>query len=81
MSRGKYVNSMLKKLRYVVCHEGVQMDEEKVSGVRDWPRPTSIKEVQHFLEFANFYRRFIRKFSRIVAPLFITNFYKETPKD
>ncbi len=37
--------------------------------VRDWPRPTSAKQVQRFLGFSNFYQRFIRNFSAIAAPL------------
>ncbi|KAK3518249.1 hypothetical protein QTP70_034616 [Hemibagrus guttatus] len=35
----------------------------------DWPSPSSIKEVQRFLGFANFYRKFIRNFSSVAAPL------------
>ncbi|KAK3520069.1 hypothetical protein QTP70_011987 [Hemibagrus guttatus] len=47
-------------LGYVIDHSGVRMDEKKVAAVRDWPTPTSVKELQRFLGFANFYRRFIR---------------------
>ncbi|KAK3535399.1 hypothetical protein QTP70_012828 [Hemibagrus guttatus] len=36
------------------------MDNSKISAVTEWPRPTTIKELQRFLGFANFYRRFIR---------------------
>ncbi|KAL0179866.1 hypothetical protein M9458_025308, partial [Cirrhinus mrigala] len=37
--------------------------------VRNWPLPKTLKELQRFLGFSNFYRRFIRNFSTIAAPL------------
>ncbi len=45
------------------------MEEERIEAVRDWPEPQSVRDVQVFLGFANFYRRFIRNFSRIATPL------------
>ncbi len=45
------------------------MDERKVRAVVNWPRPHSVKELQHFLGFVNFYQRFIRNFSTVAAPL------------
>src|SRR6202522_2137413 len=46
------------------------MDPAKVAGVSEWPTPTTKKEVQSFLGFVNFYRRFIEDFSHIARPLF-----------
>lgn len=56
-------------LGYIISSEGVAMDENKVQAVVNWPQPTTIKELQHFLGFANFYRWFIRNFSMIASPL------------
>ena len=47
----------------------VQMDPGKVAAVKDWPTPTTLKEVQAFIGFANFYRRFIKDFSTMACPL------------
>ncbi|KAL0150452.1 hypothetical protein M9458_054269 [Cirrhinus mrigala] len=55
-------------LGYVISAEGVAMDEKKVNAVLNWPRPTTLKELQRFLGFSNFYRRFIRHFSTVAAP-------------
>src|SRR5271154_6791781 len=46
------------------------MDPAKVAGVAEWPIPTNKKEVQSFLGFTNFYRRFIQDFSHHARPLF-----------
>ena len=45
------------------------MDPEKIKAVVEWPSPDSRKALQRFLGFANFYRRFIRNFSQLAAPL------------
>ncbi len=58
----------------VVSAEGISMDPDKVRAVIDWPVPDSRVALQRFLGFANFYRRFIRNFSQVAAPLtFLTS--------
>ena len=47
----------------------ITMDSVKVKGIRDWPTPTTVKEVRSFLGFGNFYRKFINKFLELAAPL------------
>lgn len=42
-------------LGIVVTPEGISMEKEKVKAVKDWPKPTKVKEIQSFLGFANFY--------------------------
>ena len=56
-------------LGLVVSEDSVKVDPVKVEGVKKWPTPTNVKELQSFLGFTNFYRRFIEDFSHVAAPL------------
>ena len=56
-------------LGYVVSSKGIRMEDERIEAVKQWPEPQSVRDIQVFLGFANFYRRFIQGFSRIAAPL------------
>ena len=56
-------------LGYIVNTKGVSMDPSRVLMISEWKEPKSYHELQVFLGFANFYRRFIRKYSQITTPL------------
>jgi hypothetical protein len=56
-------------LGYILSPTGLSMDPAKVQTIQDWPEPRKVKDVQSFLGFANFYRRFIHEYSDIVVPL------------
>jgi hypothetical protein len=58
-----------KYLGFIISTEGIEVDPEKVAVVREWQYPSTIKGVQSFLGFCNFYRRFIRDFGLIAKPL------------
>ena len=45
------------------------MDPNKVRAVTTWPTPTTKRELQQFLGFVNFYRRFVKGFAKIAKPL------------
>ena len=49
--------------------EGFKMEKEKVKEVTKWPIPQGIKDIQKFLELANYYRRFVKDFAKITKPL------------
>ena len=56
-------------LRYIIGINGIKMDPSKITAIRDWPQPTTVKEVQAFLGFANFNRQFIKDYSKKALPL------------
>jgi hypothetical protein len=56
-------------LGFVLTVGGVRMDPKKIQTILDWPTPRKVKDVQSFLGFANFYRRFIHGYSDKVRPL------------
>ena len=55
----------------VISPKGVEMQKEKMEGVLNWLIPRNVKEVQKFLDLTNYYRRFIKNFARIAAPLHV----------
>ena len=58
-------------LGVVIGPKGVEMQKEKIEGVLNWLAPRNVKEVQKFLGLANYYRRFIKDFAKIAAPLHV----------
>jgi hypothetical protein len=56
-------------LGYVIFAEGISMDPAKVKTVVERQTPRSLRDVQCFLGFANFYRKFIKDYSKLVLPL------------
>lgn len=64
-----FEKSSIDYLGMIISKGHVEMDPKKVSGVLEWPVPAKVKHVQAFLGFANFYRRFIKDFAKIVRPL------------
>jgi len=56
-------------LGYVLSPSGLTMSDTKVKTIQEWPEPRKVKDIQSFLGFANFYRRFIFNYSDIVILL------------
>jgi len=52
-------------LGMVVSEAGIQMDKGKTDAIKEWPIPKNLRQLQQFIGFANFYRRFIKDWSKI----------------
>jgi hypothetical protein len=54
---------------FIITPEEVRMEKDRIATIEEWPMPNSHRNIQVFLGFANFYRRFIKSFPRIVRPM------------
>ena len=58
-------------LGHIIGQDGVSVDPHKVKAVQEWPRPQNRQQVQSFLGFVNYYRRFIKDCSLLAKPLIL----------
>jgi len=66
----EFEKTTIEYLGVIISHNSIAMDPVKIAGITKWPAPTNKKEVQSFLGFTNFYRRFIKDFLKHAHPLF-----------
>ena len=74
-SKCEFFKERVEFLGHIVSSEGVETEVKKVQTVADWLEPKNVKEVMSFLGLCNYYRRFIKGYSAISAP--ITNLLRK----
>jgi hypothetical protein len=68
-SKCSFAATSVQYLGHVISHDGVSMDVSKVSAVQSWPQPRSARGLRGFLRLAGYYRRFIKDYGTLAAPL------------
>ncbi|KAI0993387.1 Transposon Tf2-6 polyprotein [Podosphaera aphanis] len=69
LKKCQFESEEVKYLGLIISRRGIEMDPVKIECIKSWKTPSCVKDVQAFLGFANFYRRFIRGFSSVALPL------------
>ncbi|KAL4303471.1 hypothetical protein GQ457_10G029000 [Hibiscus cannabinus] len=68
-SKCTFGQTTVEYLGHIVSQKGLAVDSAKVEAIRAWPIPTTLKEVRGFLGIASYYRKFIKGFATIAAPI------------
>ncbi|CCO35846.1 Retrotransposable element Tf2 155 kDa protein type 2 [Rhizoctonia solani AG-1 IB] len=68
-SKCKFHRTQVEYLGIIVSNQGFSLDKLKIQAVQEWLVPTTVKQVQSFLGFANFLRQFVANFSHMARPL------------
>ena len=69
LSKCEFHSDSISFLGFIISPNGIAMEPDRITTVTEWPIPSNVHDIQVFIGFANFYRRFIDRFSRIVAPI------------
>ena len=70
LDKCKFNKDLVEFLGFIISRNSIAIDLEKTKAIKEWPTPITVKEVQSFLSFINFYQKFIAGYSSITTRLF-----------
>ncbi|TQV89904.1 retrotransposon nucleocapsid protein [Cordyceps javanica] len=65
----KFHQRSVQFLGFIVTHGEIQMCQDKIKAIKEWPTPTNVRDVRAFTAFVNFYRKFLKGYGDISRPL------------
>lgn len=68
-SKCEFFQTEVEFLGHIVGKDGVQMMEEKLKAISEWPIPHNVEQIRSFLGTTGYYRKFVQDYSRIASPL------------
>ncbi|TQV93704.1 pol protein [Cordyceps javanica] len=69
VAKCKFHQSSVQFLGFIVTHGEIQMCQDKIKAIKEWPTPTNVRDVRAFTAFVNFYRKFLKGYGDISRPL------------
>ena len=68
-SKCEFFEEKIHYLGHIISSDGIMMEPSKIEAIMNWPPPTNLKEIQVFLGLIGFYRKFVKNYAKVAAPL------------